>query len=410
MSSREIKYFDLYLYFLLLSEIILILGIWDWFNVFRGIILGTYILWAFITTSKPFKNVAVILIISLAIYTFVLVFLSNSLGKSFYHYIQLVISLLVFPIMINILNFQNFNILLKVLGNVLIFYAAYMLLAVIFDIQSTEKSYADDEFTRGGVNTITLTFVTIISPCIFLLKLFSRRKRLLIVIAFLICSLFILMTMKRTTILILIISLPIYLIKVGWERKLQYLFLVILSAIILWGTFSIWGQQFLNRYELRGERMQLDSNIIGQEQRTKEFKAVVVEILLFDDPLFSFFGRNIFSTAGDYGRNVGYYFNPKRPIHNDFALLLHSTGLIGFTVYVLFLYLIMKRSFKFMLYSRFFKHGSIYSSLFFVVFIGSLILMYNGSLFAISYRTIILMIFGLIFAQPPLKTDYRSVL
>ncbi|TVR80011.1 MAG: hypothetical protein EA412_05345 [Chitinophagaceae bacterium] len=406
ISSRDVKFFDYYLFFLFSTEVYVNFSAWPFFSYLRGMIIVSYILWLFFTTIKPLKHTAVAIILIFIIYSAALVLFSSNQFGSFYQFSRIFPSLLVFPITINLFDYQKAKYILKVFANLTIVIGFYLILASILGIGGTGYQVEDDYFTRGGLNSASQFYITILAPALLFFDFIPRQKKALIIITALISILFLITGMKRTSIILIIISLFIYLIFTEGRFKLNYVRFLIIAGSIAFLTSAYWLSTFQKRYEHRAELMVADRDVFEREGRTVELEAVLTEIFSFNDLNYSFFGRSPFVTAGQYGKIGGYYFGSRRPIHNDFAMLLNSLGLTGMLIYLAFLWLVFIRLIKYYKHRSKIEDGKMFFLIFSIIFITSLLNMYNGSFYGTGNRTIVMFFLGLLFVKPVFKEQF----
>jgi len=406
MEGSKIKYLDYYLYFLFFTEIIVNLGVWSGFNYFRGIVIIFYVMWLFFETLKPVKNSAIIILLVFILYSFILVMFSRNFYESFYNYNKVFTSLLFFPIAANYLSYEKILRIFEVFGNITIIYAAYLLIAISLGIG--EGTYIDDVYTRGGVNSNTLTYFAIISPGLLMVNMFKGTKKVVFILSTLVCVIFILLSMKRTIMIMLLISLFIYLISIDRKLRFQYIRFFVIGIIILYATHNYWLNIFAARYEHREHLMRIETEVLQGELRTVELEAVLKEVFQFDNLSYSFFGRSAYYTPGEYGINVGYFFGPNRMIHNDVALLFNSTGIFGFLLYFSFLLVVIKRYILFKNYKKFIYRGNVFFTLYTIILVASLINMYNGSFYGTANRTLVFIFLGLMFTRPIFESQEKT--
>ena len=405
ISSKDVKYFDYYLFFLFSSEVYVNFSTWSFFSYLRGIIIVSYILWLFLITLKPLKNASAAIILIFIIYSAGLVLFSSNQFGSFYQFSRIFPSLLVFPITINLFDYEKAKYILRVFANLIVVIGIYLILASIWGIGGTGYHVEDDDFTRGGLNSASQFYITILAPALLFFGFIPRQKKALIIITALISILFLVTGMKRTSIILIIVSLLIYLIFTEGRFRLHYIRFLIIAGIIAFLTSTYWLTTLQKRYEHRAELMVADREVFEREGRTIELEAVLTEIFSFHDISFSFFGRSPFSTAGQYGKTGGYYFGSRRPIHNDFAMLLNSLGLTGMLIYLAFLWVVFVRLIKYYKYRIKIEDGKLFFLLFSVIFITSLLNMYNGSFYGTGNRTIVMFFLGLLFVKPVYKEE-----
>lgn len=148
-----------------------------------------------------------------------------------------------------------------------------------------------------------------------------------------ICLVLTIVNMKRTPIACLIVSSIILLVgnfkfRIGMSQNNylgrnnlhKYLFL---SVFVFSVGLFMFSDLISKQIEIRNSRF--ESGSLQKEGRYREVMVVYDETVKSDDLLTFLFGKETFNTVGNYG---GGSFK-KRGIHEDFALVLHGTGVVG---------------------------------------------------------------------------------
>lgn len=234
---------------------------------------------------------------------------------------------------------------------------------------------------------ITIAFVMIQTN-------FFKEKKLLKYFYILIISvvyIFILLTVRRTAILLPIIGIFSFLLA---YPKLLPKSIKLFSFIIL--LFSFFVPFFINtlslRFQVRADAGRFDEDFYESEARYGEVIRITTSIFSFEDIQKSLIGRNVF--AGGMSSKVH-----QRMDHTDYGQILGTTGLIG-----LFLYFLIYVSFF-----QAFRHNKKFYSLdprieilnavYFSILVISLAVGLNGSIFIVSFRIILFMSLGAILGQ-----------
>lgn len=215
-------------------------------------------------------------------------------------------------------------------------------LANIFDWGG--GGYTEEGLEMGNLFSDAMYQVVCSIISIFLLLiLFPSYKKIIFILSVL-CSIVIVVNMKRTTIFTLFAGMLAYLffcfiygkkLKRLFQFHLKYLTKFFLLILVL---FPFFLSYFFINLEARKNTFERAHNDITSEGRVAEFIYITDEILGSDKVLTLLFGKETFNLVGTYAN--GKY--GKRQIHGDYSVLLHGTGVVGCLVWFLIhLYLIL---------------------------------------------------------------------
>lgn len=394
LKSKHIYYLDYYLWFLFWSDIIVAFSPLTAVSYLRGAITLVYMIWLLPKVLPARLNkypLPAALVVVYAIYCFLLIFIARDLFISTYNYIRAFQALLLFPAAYFIFRSeQHIDVFARSFINLVIAASLYLMLSYFLGIGATQRYTLD--FAAGRVNLNTLTYLIILTPAFAIrLNLRNYPVKNYLVMATLLFAIFIAVSsVKRTTIFFIALSFVLYLLFTPREYKNQFRKATVFLVFVLFLTSSFYYDTIATRLSVRQDAYGVEN--LEQEGRILELKVVYRETFSFHDLRYSLIGRNVFDTPGSYGGSeFGHSFNPRRIIHNDFALIPNSTGIIGLLIYLNFLYLLGKRALK-MIISK--KTDSQYAFLFTLMFIISTLLMINGAFFSITHRAIPLIIMG----------------
>lgn len=155
----------------------------------------------------------------------------------------------------------------------------------------------------------------------------SEKKPLYLIVS-VITFFFIMLTLRRTVILLSAIGIIICLMTLMTRQKAKMLFMAggIIAVI---GFFVYNNTDFFQEFKERIELRKLDERELAEEKRFFEYS------LLYDD-MFTYhayspwFGYELFNSGGNYGKGV----LAERSLHGDIPNLLHSSGIIGVVLYI----------------------------------------------------------------------------
>ena len=322
------------------------------------------------------------------IYCLTLLFFSSDLELSFQKYIKYLSGIIMFPIFY--LQVSNIKDLIKVKISFLIILFIFVINFIFADLFNLGRGiYSDgqDNFNSGNLegSSLYIGSLVLISAPLFYTFLKSYRSRIFYIILNISVVLILLLSMRRTALLMVVIAYVFIAFFYRTKSALYKYGLVILTLIVI--TVSVNFDKVQNRIELRSDRFEEGS--IEKEGRYLETILIFANIFSFEDMSYSFFGRELFNSAGNYD-----YPDPKRLIHADYNIIISGSGLIGLFLYFLFNYQILlifirSRSIsgKSSLYYLFWVTG-------FALLIASIAVSFSSGLFAITYRSTLYALLG----------------
>lgn len=343
--------------------------------IIRAVSLSVIIIYFFLNVVK--LNGIGKLVLVILFYFLILMFFSTSIEKSFWRFSKFAISFLFLPISFSVV--KNYS-QLKVLNNAIIIAAIFIVINVVFSTVfgiKTAGYHDDSEFSTGNMfssGLFTGVYFVILSPLI--LKnhsIFSRKTVFFLILAIVIINF---LVMKRSTIIVLMAGVFVY--SLLNKQVLNKYVLILGFGVTI--AFFVFGEMFISRFESREKKLQIDS--FQNESRYTESLVILEDILSFNDPIYSFSGRELFNTVGHYGG--GRY--GAREIHNDYMVLLNGSGLVGLFLY---LFLFVKLYFIFLrIYQKDRKQLKELYVFFVLLMMTSLLISFNGGMAAIGYRSI----------------------
>lgn len=294
-----------------------------------------FLLYATFTRNKHSKKF--VLVYAYLIFIFVLILLqSSNLMYSMRNFIKYSYGLLCLPLGFNILSspkrlreFQKTGLILICL------YIINWLLNTIFELGYT--IYSEDSAMRYGNVFSDGLFVNVyLVVSVFLLLYFFPAKRKLILILLAVVTLLVIANMKRTPIIVLVIGLVVYLLvyyyNVGTHSKfgkkqIKYILLFLLLFVSILPFFR---DDIKLMYSAREEKFEKASEDITYEGRISESIEIWNEIIYADNIVTTLIGKETFNYVGTYagGKYGG------RQIHNDYAIILHGTGVLGLSLFL----------------------------------------------------------------------------
>lgn len=257
---------------------------------------------------------------------------SSDLIYSLTNYIKYSIGLLCLPVGFGIFSSLHKLKQFQVTGlTCLALYSVNIMFANLFHWGNTKGAYSEDGLEVGNLFSDALYLnVYVIVSIFFLIILFQQRKTIVIVLCSL-CSLLIIVNMKRTVIGVLFVGLILYLIfyyiKSGINTRLSVVHSKIIGiflglCIIILPFFYTYIE--IN-FEARQNSFENASEDIMNEGRMAELVFIAEDILDSEKITTLLFGKETFNLVGTYaGGKFG-----TRQIHGDYSILLNGIGVIG---------------------------------------------------------------------------------
>lgn len=291
-------------------------------------------------------------------------------------------------------NNLNFHKLYKVTLFILIAFIVNTLLSTfVFKLGGQYiADYEDDDFSTGNIYGSALTIISYGILLVPVLQHYVHKKRRSILFIISVVSIiFLVVSLRRTTVILLVIGFGVYLFSM--RRYLaKIVFYVFLFSSLVAISFPLFEGALLKRYDVRSDRFEEGS--LEKEARTIETLLVFGEIFSFTDIKYSFFGREIYNSPGNYADGL---FGPDRMIHVDYTNIANGQGIIGLLLYILiFIYMLS----DFLKYKKSIRSQSIdfalISSSFVVFWISILANSLAGGMHAITHRSFALVVLGLL--------------
>lgn len=322
----------------------------------------------------------------LSYWALLILFSSNIVGSAM-EYLKVAVSLMFFPIASILVNsherfvkFQRFTLYC------LVIYAFFVLLSNVFGGGDISYEGDDEEVFKTALGDAKLyppAFLVGLIP-FFLKQKIVTKKYLWIIIAFINFSL-LLLSLRRTTLIIIAVLITLFFLFSGKIGRL--IGIVVLAGILLTTTFPLYEEAFMKRIEARSNVYSEDYSVT-QEGRYMELGYVL------DDfernryaPVPHIFGKEAFNTINNYG-----FYKP-RPIHVDYTYIFFSSGLLGLFLYLLFVFRIRQMA---MFYRSRIKQyvPEDYFAAFQAIFVVFLLVGLSGNVWAMTYRMYIFSLMG----------------
>lgn len=353
------------------------------------IFLIIYFKFYFSTLIKDFKPIFLFFILVLILIPF-----SSKIITSLNGSIKIIITYSMLPIGFYFFKTRK---ALERLNNslfwVIFFVVINFILANIFQIGHTSYSkYAEfyaGGFHVGALNTLALCLILVM----FIYKSIDIKKKGMLFVLIPLLLIFLVLSMKRAPIFASFLGLIIFF----WYSKVKG---TIIKIILAFATLIILAYPFyahILEEQLFSREKQLQINVIEKEKRYLEIGMVTDDIIYSSDLSIFLFGKEIFNTIGNY---AGGTFGP-RALHTDIALILNSTGIIGFVLFIYIYFFIFNKFRKLEKNAdRFISQDDIlYLSLkplFYSLFIVSLAISFSEGILAVTYRSVLFIYLGAI--------------
>lgn len=327
------------------------------------------------------------------------------------------LQILLLPMSSNV--FYSFNVFLKTNLTLYLFLIAHrlgfekvkfykigngtVLILVLFIVNTIINTYfgigvvvygKDDsgyDFSTGSVYGSTLT---VISYCLLIIPVIKNHinlKGIYLSIMGVISVIFLALSMRRTTIILLVAGFLIYLFILN-RYFTKTFFYIILMILIIIGSFPYYQDTLLKGIEARSSRF--EEGALENEARWLETIAVYSDILSFRDVKYSLLGKEIWNSPGNYG-DIKIFGD--RQIHVDYTNIINGMGIIGLAVYLL---IFIQMLYCFIRYYIRIKHKTKelrFIAACFIVFLVTISLnSLSGQMYAITHRAFALVTLGLI--------------
>ena len=323
------------------------------------------------------------------IYSFILCFFSSNIFLSLKNYSQLFLTIMMFPIGFIFFNEEEkLRKFFQFSKYVIAIYVVSFILGNIFSIGTRSFGYSrelDDTvgFISGG-GTYAGGVIVALLPLILSLDRTKKEK----VITLLLGTLFIIgvvLTARRTAVLIPLIGLITFLI--FSKIKIKMLLSIVFAGLVFIIISPIIVDKIVERIEVRSDMGKFDPDFFEREGRYYDWLVAINQATSFDEPLKALFGRDQFADGGIlYGSVL------KRMTHNDFAVFLKGSGIIGFLLYISLILSL------FIFYPIGLKSKNINLNIFKITFLALLFILIsvsvNGGYNNISYRSILFLLLG----------------
>lgn len=332
-----------------------------------------------------FDGISRIILIFL-IYTLLISLYSSNYSITIPGYISIFVSMSFYIISYNtITNYDEFIKFKKLLFWIPLIYIFSIIIFDVFKFGTSVYGGVGVLETGEGLHHNTIyTGVLIIVLSFFLIKNF-RTKYLILILNISMLTIIVL-SGRRTAVVLIVLCYLIYIILGQKKEVIKYVLVLLIFATV---TFPIYNKPLLNVIEARGQRMTLEAGI-ENTSRFREMQAITSIMLGSKDINYMLFGTEYLNSFGTY-RSSMFLVPATRILHTDYSVILHGSGIVGVTIYLLFLIFVVLKTYK--SYKYYGRNNSIVIMLtcFTIILIS---LTFSGSILNITFRTTFFIIFG----------------
>lgn len=310
------------------------------------------------------------------VYWMVLLPRSSELGRSIPEYIKVVIG--VSFILAGYISCRGEQGLLRLLHRLLVIIPAYLAMVILSNLLGWgDTSYVGEESSAfrtalGDAKLYAPAFMVGLSPFI-ISKMESRSKRYFWSLASLICLVVMILTLRRTALLIIVALSAVYMI-LSMDIK-NIIKIIAFSSLVVTVASVKFYSVFQERLESRSYLTSGDYSL-ADEGRFLEFFSVIDAFDAYGNDFVYLYGMEPFNTIGNYG------FYKDRPIHVDYTYIFFSSGFLGIVFYIFFFASVFYSGLRLYLKKRSGDTYRMFSSIFLVV----IIVGFSGNVWAVTYK------------------------
>jgi len=324
------------------------------------------------------------------IYCGILLAFSSEFAHSFKNYFKLVTSMMFLPISFSIFNDLNeIRKLVRSFQTLLIISCLSAAVGYVFGIgQSLVYGSSNEEIVglmQGGNFYPAAIAMVILISCMY--TKISNIKKILIIALITLTYVFILLTMRRTAIALPLIGFIFY--GLFGHRSSKLIKILGSVALLFLITLPLFHNTLVRRYEIRKAMGRFENDFYESEMRYVETTKTFEKVFSFENLGYSLFGKNIFASGWNKGKRT-------RMLHTDHATILDGTGLIGMILYILLyveIYSLYRRLSNLPNSEEMHK---VFKGIFIALYISSIAVALNGSIFHVTYRTLLFTSLGAI--------------
>ncbi|MBN1789465.1 MAG: hypothetical protein JW830_03135 [Bacteroidales bacterium] len=317
------------------------------------------------------------------LYILLLVPLSSDMENSAVDYICVFVSLMCLPAgFYFIRNVKDLRIL----------NSSMLVLAIIFVLNSLLSSVFNlgIDYYGGGIKLGGFVASKLFSPALYIvllpiiIPLLGKRMRILAIIIAVFVFIFLLLSMRRTSVFIPVFGYMLYFL--FSRRKVHFIAISAIFVVMLLALFPFYQKVLELQFQTRRETF--DNPSLENEYRYKETVIIYKEVFASTKSIL--IGKEIFNSSGNYYKGRW----GDRPIHIDYNLILHGAGMIGLILYFLTFYDIISKYFRYQNAVPEEDYFYELKNMFKILVILCLIVSLNGGITQISYRAVLFLYIG----------------
>jgi hypothetical protein len=349
-----------------------------------------YAVWANIEYNKYFRNTRMIYLYML--YILILVFFSSDILYSLKNVLKSFVPFLYFGLGVSFIHtYKDLNKLFKSLMILGALYLANLVVANLLNLGGGQ--YAENEVLFIQTGSIyseglnSMAYYLLLLPAIIKIYPFKeKRSKLMFIISAVIILITLILILKRGALAVVITGYVVAFLTSSLRMKGRILKISFITFLILLFSYPVYKDMLLSRMEVRKERLQTDT--YETEARYLENFVVIDEILLSGNIAWFFFGHDVLNSPGNYADGAF----GDRQLHNDYAQILHGSGVIGLSLFIflnlsiLSYYLRLRK--KLIQMNLFGANEKLLHSAFFAFFAAFFILSTSGSIGSLLYEVI----------------------
>ena len=337
------------------------------------------------------------------VFTFLLGLYSSDTVRTFQNYSWVFISLMMMPIAYQ--QIQSMDDFRRLNRSVIILIYIFVINGLITAALGIGNNPYGGDFTMGAFSMATLysgSIALMLLP-IILPKMKKKINIHLLLLFSFILFLLLLLSMRRTAIIIPLLGYFIYFFYSSYKKQI---ILGTIGFVVVMGLTLPLYQDILLRQVASREHAFSDEYDPTEEGRYQEGFFVVNERYGNEIPWFlTLFGNEVFNSYGHY--NNGEW--GTRPLHVDFYKLLHTTGLIGFILYIL---IYLKAYLKYVAIRQKIPKNDTYlnevGGVFVAIVLISLFISTQGAMYVIAFRALMFIYMGAIMGLLKQKAVQRE--
>jgi hypothetical protein len=225
---------------------------------------------------------------------------------------------------------------------------AALLILIIFimnSITATVYKYAPAEMygIKSGIlygNLFAAAFNTMPFAIFIVFNRGINERKMLYQGVAIISFFLIMLSLRRTVMLLSAMAILINLMTMLTREKVKLLIMgIVLLGVIGYIVYS--QTDFMGELKQRIELRKLDERDMAEEKRFLEYDLIYTDLFVYH-AYSPWVGYDLFNSSGNYGNGI----LGDRSLHGDLTSIVHSSGLIGLTLYLLMMGTAFLKSFR----------------------------------------------------------------